>query len=222
MWIVYCNMDKGYLMDIVELLGYVASVLVAISLTMRSVLRLRVINLVGSICFTIYGLLIQAYPVAGVNGFIVVINCVYLYQMMRSKAYFTLLETSASDAYLRSFLEFYAADIRSFAPSFGLNTHARDQLSWFILRDMVPVGLFVAHQAGDGILHVDLDYVIPGYRDLQPARFLYREQSARFQGLGVAKLCATPETEAMRSYFGKLGFQADRDNQMCRLVRQSV
>jgi|ERR1051325_4597590 hypothetical protein len=57
----------GYL-NIYELIGYVASVLVAISLTMTSILRLRIINLTGSACFTLYGLLIGAYPVAIVNS----------------------------------------------------------------------------------------------------------------------------------------------------------
>jgi hypothetical protein len=45
-----------------ELIGYAASVLVAVALTMRSVLRLRLINLVGAATFTVYGLLIHAYP----------------------------------------------------------------------------------------------------------------------------------------------------------------
>ena len=61
-----------------ELLGYSASVLVAISLTMRSLTRLRVINLVGSLLFTIYGFIIGAYPVAVLNAFIVLVNIYYL------------------------------------------------------------------------------------------------------------------------------------------------
>ena len=54
-----------------ELIGYLASVLVALSLTMRSILRLRLINLLGAAFFTVYGLLITAYPVAFLNGLIV-------------------------------------------------------------------------------------------------------------------------------------------------------
>lgn len=61
-----------------ELLGYSASVLVAVSLTMRSLTRLRVINMVGSLLFTIYGFIIGAYPVAVLNAFIVLVNIYYL------------------------------------------------------------------------------------------------------------------------------------------------
>ena len=64
-----------------ELLGYSASVLVALSLSMRSLLKLRVINLSGAVLFTIYGLVIGALPVAALNFFIVLVNLYYLHQM---------------------------------------------------------------------------------------------------------------------------------------------
>ncbi len=69
--------------NMIELAGYSASVLVAISLMMRSVAKLRMINLVGAALFTIYGLVIGAFPVAFLNGFIVFVNLYYLVQMVR-------------------------------------------------------------------------------------------------------------------------------------------
>jgi hypothetical protein len=69
-----------------ELLGYMASVFVAISLMMRSLVKLRVINLIGAVLFTVYGLVIAAYPVAVVNGFIVLVNIYYLQQTFNMTA----------------------------------------------------------------------------------------------------------------------------------------
>ncbi len=69
-----------------EMLGYLASVFVAVSLTMRSLTKLRVINLVGSLLFTAYGLIISAYPVAVVNAFIVLVNIYYLQQSLKGTA----------------------------------------------------------------------------------------------------------------------------------------
>ena len=69
-----------------ELLGYMASVFVAVSLMMRSLVKLRVINLVGAVLFTVSGLIIAAYPVAVVNGFIVLVNIYYLQQTWRATA----------------------------------------------------------------------------------------------------------------------------------------
>lgn len=69
-----------------EMLGYFASVFVAVSLTMRSLTKLRVINLIGSLLFTAYGLIISAYPVAVVNAFIVLVNIYYLQQSLKGTA----------------------------------------------------------------------------------------------------------------------------------------
>ena len=46
-----------------ELIGYLASALIVVSLAMRSVVRLRTISLVGSVTFVVYGLLIGSWPV---------------------------------------------------------------------------------------------------------------------------------------------------------------
>ena len=188
-----------------ELIGYLASVLVAISLTMRSILRLRLINLLGATFFTAYGLLITAYPVAFLNGLIVGINLYYLYELKRAKNYFTILETHHDAAYLRMFLRYYAEDIKRFFPSFGPSSTER-HLIWFILRDLVPVGLFVAEPKGSDGLLVRLDYVIPGYRDLQPGTFLYHDQAERFRAQGIVRLETVPETEAQRVYVERMGF----------------
>jgi len=54
-----------------EFIGYAASVLVAVSLMMRSIVRLRLIHLAGALRFAAYGLLIKAYPIVAVNSFII-------------------------------------------------------------------------------------------------------------------------------------------------------
>ena len=68
-----------------EFLGYLASTLVAISLMMRSLTKLRVINLSGSLLFTVYGFSIGAYPVAALNAFIVLVNLFYLQKQVSGK-----------------------------------------------------------------------------------------------------------------------------------------
>ena len=66
--------------NMIEMLGYMASGFVALSLMMRSLKKLRIINLVGSLMFTVYGFTIGAYPVAVLNAFIVLVNLYYLQQ----------------------------------------------------------------------------------------------------------------------------------------------
>ena len=71
--------------NLVQCLGYLASVLVAISFLMKSINKLRFVNLVGSICFVIYAVAINAIPVALINLFTVCINVYYLTQINTSK-----------------------------------------------------------------------------------------------------------------------------------------
>jgi heme exporter protein D len=71
--------------NLVQCLGYLASVLVAISFLMKSINKLRFVNMVGSICFVIYAVAIHAIPVALINLFTVCINVYYLTQINTSK-----------------------------------------------------------------------------------------------------------------------------------------
>ena len=66
-----------------EWVGYLASVVVAISLMMANIKKLRWWNLVGAVLFVAYGLAIDAIPVALVNFFIVLIDAYYLVKLYR-------------------------------------------------------------------------------------------------------------------------------------------
>ena len=45
---------------------------------MKSIQKLRFINLLGAICFVVYAIAIKAIPVALINFFIVCVNVYYL------------------------------------------------------------------------------------------------------------------------------------------------
>jgi hypothetical protein len=70
-------------MPLLEVYGYVGSVLIALSLMMSNIVRLRWINLIGAAVFSTYGVIIQAWPVAFLNGFIVLIDVYHLMQIYR-------------------------------------------------------------------------------------------------------------------------------------------
>ena len=187
-----------------ELLGYVASALVAVSLMMSSILRLRLINLLGSAAFTAYGFLIGAYPVAVVNLFIVFINLYYLRGMLRTREYFRLLEVRPDSEYLRCFLDFHAAQIRRFLPGFSYTPSERE-LVLFVLRDMVPAGLLVGEVRGSA-LRVELDFVIPQYRDFKVGRYLFTEEAEFFRARGINEVLSEPGTREHQEYLRKMGF----------------
>lgn len=70
--------------EYVELVGYAASILIAISLTMTDIYKLRIINSLGCLMFVIYGLKLGVYPVALANAIIIIINIYNLYKLKRT------------------------------------------------------------------------------------------------------------------------------------------
>ena len=79
-------MKRGGNMDIhmiVELVGYLGSILVVVSVLMTSMVKLRIVNSIGASIFTVYALIIQSYPTALMNFSLVVINLYYLARMKK-------------------------------------------------------------------------------------------------------------------------------------------
>lgn len=64
--------------NFIEVLGYLASILVAVSFLMKSMAKLRLVNILGSVLFVIYTVVIQAIPVALINFFTICVNLYYL------------------------------------------------------------------------------------------------------------------------------------------------
>ena len=80
-------------LNLIEIIGYMASLMVAISLTMKNIVMLRWINSIGCGIFVVYGSIIEAWPVAIMNAVIVGINMYHLLKMSRAQS-----ETLASEA----------------------------------------------------------------------------------------------------------------------------
>ncbi len=190
---------------IYELVGYVGSVLVAVSLMMKSLLRLRVINLVGALFFVLYGLLISALPVAFLNALIVGVNVYYLAQMWKQKDYFKLMEVNSDSRYLKNFVDFYEKEIREFVPSYLFKPKS-DQLVVFVLRNMVPAGVLIVRPQGEQA-EVFLDFVIPGYRDFRAGKFLFEESADYFWQKGIKQLVSAPGDPRHESYLKRMGFE---------------
>ena len=69
----------------IEFIGYLASILIAISITIKGGLYFRILNMAGSICFFIYGLSIRSWPVAIINLYGAGINTFYIFKKIIKK-----------------------------------------------------------------------------------------------------------------------------------------
>ena len=69
----------------IEIFGFVASIFIAISLTMKSIIKLRIINLIGAFLLGTYGILIASTPVTFLNYFIGFVNIYYLWKLSKER-----------------------------------------------------------------------------------------------------------------------------------------
>jgi hypothetical protein len=190
-----------------ELIGYLASALVVLSLLMTSVLRLRIIGLVGAFVFATYGLLIGAIPVVVTNGAIILVHGYHLWRLLRARAanaYFEVMRWPTDGIYLPRFVAFHADDIARSQPGFdGMHD---DHLAWVVLRDAEPVGLVLARHDGSGRAHIDLDYVTPEHRDFAAGLTLF-SRSRVFGADGITEVVAHADTDVHRCYLIRMGFE---------------
>lgn len=191
-----------------EMIGYAGSLLVALSLMMKSLQRLRIINMIGALFFITYGLLIGALPIAMLNALTLGVNAYNLWRMLQQKDYFTLMEIRPDSAYLKRFLEFYRREISELIPTY-LFKPGEDQMVIFILRNMVPVGLVIVKQT-DETAKIFLDFVIPGYRDFRAGKFLFDESADYFWQKGIKELISAPGSSRHESYLKRMGFEMDQ------------
>ncbi len=188
----------------IEWFGYAASVVVAISLMMSSIVKLRWLNLTGAAMFSSYGFIIGALPVGFLNLFIVVINVVYLVRMYRAKDDFRIMRWSGGDEFLTHFLEFHRAEIERFFPS--LDCRNLDGRSvFFLVRNSAPIGLLFGRSQEGGSFLIELDYVGPQYRDLKMGSFLY-EKNDFFRRQGYSALKAQATGSGHDAYLMRMGF----------------
>lgn len=192
-----------------EWIGYLASVVVAVSLTMSSIKRLRWLNMFGSGVFAFYGFAIHAYPVGVLNLFIVFVNIYYLRQMYSAKDSFKAIKVNNNDAYLEYFIDFYSQQITNFFPSFSKDMYSEELsdsvVSVLLIRNAVVAGVFIGVREGQD-LRVVLDFVAPAYRDLKPGEFIYQKNKTMFNELGLERFKCLSTNKAHQKYLSKMGF----------------
>ncbi len=195
-----------------EIIGYTGSALIALSLTMKNIVRLRKVNLIGASTFAVYGLLVNAYPVLVLNSFIALVDVYYLIDIYRRKDAFSLMPVLNPDhPYLNKFLDFYIDDIKKFSPEFN-RAETKDANCYFILRNLVPVGIFMYKVKSADEAKIILDYAIPDYRDLKNAQYLYYAASEFLKEKGIKTLIAKSEVDKHRNYLKRVGFKEDSTN----------
>ena len=132
----------------IEMLGYLGSALVVASMLMSSVVKLRVINTIGSGMFAVYALIIHSYPTALMNICLVAINVCNLVRLSRKDQSYDLVDGAGEEGLLGYLLDYYRADIQTYFPDFS-----RDRVgdrAFIVCCNGNPAGLLLGIDGGQG------------------------------------------------------------------------
>lgn len=190
------------------ILGWTASVLVIISLFMRSVMHMRWISLVGGLIYAAYGLLFGSIPLFGYNVLRALVDVHFLRKLFIKRDLFDTLHVSYNDVYLICFIKAFLKDIQKYKPDFSGEI---PEASYCILalRNAQAVGLVITHNGMEGEIIVDLDYAVPQYRDFKSSQFVmekYARVIARMALRGIKYFSITGGNPAYNKYLLKMGY----------------
>ncbi len=184
-----------------EIIGYVGSALVLISFLMASVVKLRVVNAVGSAIFAVYALLIHSYPTMIMNICLVLINLYYLWKLRNSEPNYRMTVLAPGDGFVDFFLSEHREDIARCFPGRNWEDGMLNR-AFLVCHGDTPAGLMLGREK-DGVLDIALDYSTPAYRDSSEGRYLIEHLPQE----GLRALRYEHAEEGHLGYLKKMGYE---------------
>ena len=183
-----------------EIFGYIGTALVLLSMMMTSVVKLRLINTIGSLISMIYAFLSGAWPVVFLNLGLIIINVWQLIKLSRTETVFECVEVDSGDKSLEYFLAYHASDIDHHFPGYKLNGGQNKEV-YMVYTSGEPVGVLVGTR-DHATLNVELDYSTVKYRDCSVGAFLYEHLKKD----GIKRLVSERKGDYHNQYLSKMGF----------------
>lgn len=199
-------------MSWLDLIGWFGSALLIVSVMQARLLRFRVLNLLACVVLTGFNAALAIWPMVAMNVALTVINLWHIRKLVATRhdeAVYVVIEVGPDDEYLRHVMRVHGADILKFQPDLVWDGQAAGRSAFLIQRGDETVGLVLVRDDGDGVAHVQLDYVTPRYRDFSPGEFVWR-QSFVLRGRGFTRV-VTPSS-MVDAYYERLGFRRDDDS----------
>jgi len=192
-------------MTFIDIIGYFASILVLISFIATSIIKIRLINLVGCIFFVWYGITIQAWPVAGFNFVLCLVQIYFLYKILKTKADYRLVKCKPNDLCLLDFISYNIKDIRKFLPEFDVSSISLATDCYFCFVNEDIAGVWIGNKC-DSDFEVILEYVKDKYRDCGTGRYIYHDRKDYFKSEGIDTFSVKKIFGAHAEYLKKIGF----------------
>jgi len=123
---------------------------------------------------------------------------------------FKIISIKDDSPYLKYFLDFYKQEIIKFFPDADMIRKIQEgrenSVNLIILRNAAVAGIFIGQKSEDSIM-VDLDFVIPEFRDFKTGQFLFGHSHDTFKKLRVKSICSNSFSPEYLQYLERIGFK---------------
>lgn len=186
---------------LLEIIGYIGSALIVISMMMTSVLRLRLVNILGSGISICYAIAVKAYPVAFLNAFLIIVNVAKTVQLFRLEKSYLMIVSKGADGLPQYLVQKYNKDILNFFPDF--KELSDDDDVFILMNGDIATGITAGKIDENKNFNVKIDYTTPAYRDNSAGLYLYKEIGK----LGCCKrVVFETSSKNHEAYMYKIGF----------------
>lgn len=204
-------------MNAIQILGYAASLIVFISLMMKSLAKLRVLNAAGSLLFVVFALATDSLPTAFLNLGIVVIDVFYFIRMTRVKDNFEIMTVQKDNEIVR---RFYRTNKKELDALFGEASFVKSEKIALFFRNDDIAGLLayssvVLPQSDSSVpesaAEILIDFVVPKYRDFAVGRHFFVKDVSFWKEQGYSCLLSNVPDKKHIPYLERLGFERQND-----------
>lgn len=187
-----------------EFILYVFAALLAAGISVELNKIIRQIHLLLCISVTAVSFY-SGYIAAGIFCFGILAGDIYILSgIMNKNDLYSILQVRGSNEYLGAFIEYYKREIYHFSPFYKRNP---DSTCFLILNNIEVIGIFIVTVHDRKTLYIDLDFVIPSYRNNTVGKFLFYDNIGFFKDLGYDKIQTVCLNKYHEKYLLKMGFQ---------------
>lgn len=183
-------------------IGYVGSLLVIISMTMTSMIKLRFINSTGCVFSIIYSILTLSIPVLILNGALLFINVIQIIRHYITKRNYEVIHADVDGFTLRHFTHKYEGVIKKENPSF-FDNFKKANFARVVFSDDEVVAMIVGKNIKNETLDIYLDFIDKNAKNMK----LFNTIIDKLKHEGFKKIVFAHKCPQYNKYYEKLGAQ---------------
>lgn len=196
-------------MNYIDLIGYVATLVFLVSFSMKSLIKTRLINAIGSLLFLFFSIDRGCIPFIVFFGCLLVIDVFLFVKLQNVKNSFNIVQSSYDNEIVQFFYSQYKKEIEFL---FGEKAIADSKKIACIFRNGTLVGLLGYNPMEDGRIQILLDFVTRQYRDYCIGRRLFNKDICFWKDNGIRILEVKFPKKSHHRYLEKVGFQKNLES----------